>query len=66
MKYKIVSTGSQGNCVIINDVMVDCGVPFKDIEEDLYTMKYILLTHIHSDHINRTTLTKNKKEVPKS
>lgn len=65
MKYKVVSSGSQGNCVIINDVMVDCGVPFKEIEEYLYDIRYLLLTHSHSDHINKTTLNRIKKRFPR-
>jgi ribonuclease BN (tRNA processing enzyme) len=58
MEYKIIATGSKdGNCVIIGkDVMVDCGVPFSKIKDDLYDVKYLLLTHTHSDHINLKTL----------
>jgi len=26
MNYKIVSSGSKGNCVLVNDVLIDCGV----------------------------------------
>lgn len=65
MHYEIISTGSKGNCVIINDVMVDCGVPFKDIKEHLYDVKYLLLTHIHTDHIRETTLNNIKKMFPR-
>lgn len=65
MNHKIISTGSKGNCVIINDVMVDCGVPFKKIKEHLYDIKYLLLTHIHSDHVNPTTLKNIKKLFPR-
>jgi Cft2 family RNA processing exonuclease len=54
--YEIISTGSKGNCVVINDVMVDCGVPFKKIKDYLYEVNVLLLTHIHSDHIKETTL----------
>jgi len=63
--YKIISSGSKGNCVIINDVMVDCGVPFKKIHDHLYDVKYLLLTHIHSDHIRPTTLSNIKKLFPR-
>ena len=65
MKYEIISTGSSGNCVIINDVMIDCGVPFNRIKEHLYHIKYLLLTHIHSDHIKPNTLATIKKLFPK-
>lgn len=65
MHYEIISTGSKGNCVVINDVMVDCGVPFNKIKEYLYDVKYLLLTHIHSDHIRPATLKSIKKMFPK-
>lgn len=65
MHYEIISTGSKGNCVIINDVMVDCGVPFKLIKEHLYDIKYLLLTHIHTDHIREATLKNIKKMFPR-
>lgn len=65
MYYEIISSGSKGNCVIINDVMVDCGVPFNKIKDYLYDVKYLLLTHIHSDHIRPTTLENIKKLFPK-
>lgn len=56
LDYKIISTGSKGNCVLIGSTMVDCGVPFKNIKEHLYGVSTLLLTHIHSDHIKPTTL----------
>ena len=65
MNYNIISTGSKGNCVIINNVMVDCGVPFKNVKEYLYDVKYLLLTHIHTDHIRETTLNNIKKMFPR-
>jgi ribonuclease BN (tRNA processing enzyme) len=65
MYYKIISSGSKGNCVVINNVMVDCGVPFNKIKDDLYEIKYLLLTHIHSDHIRPATLKSIKTMFPK-
>lgn len=56
LEYKILSTGSRGNCVIIENVMVDCGVPFKKLKDYLYDIDVLLLTHIHSDHIRESTL----------
>src|SRR5690625_3769344 len=65
MDYNIISSSSKGNCVIINDVMVDSGVPFKNIKNHLYDIKYLLLTHIHSDHIRETTLNSIKSLFPR-
>jgi hypothetical protein len=58
MEYNIISTGSKdGNCVIIGgDVMIDAGVPFKNIREHLYGIKYLLITHTHQDHLNIKTM----------
>jgi phosphoribosyl 1,2-cyclic phosphodiesterase len=56
VNYKIISTGSKGNSVVIGKTMIDCGVPFKTIKESLYDVNTLLLTHIHSDHIKASTL----------
>lgn len=67
MQYEIISTGSKGNCVVICDgqVMVDCGVPYSKIKKHLYNVRYLLLTHIHSDHIRHTTLDHIKRDFPR-
>jgi L-ascorbate metabolism protein UlaG (beta-lactamase superfamily) len=56
MNYEVISTGSKGNCVVIENVMIDCGIPFKKMKEAGYEVDTLLLTHIHSDHIKETTL----------
>lgn len=65
MNYKIISSGSSGNCVIVNNVMIDCGVPFSKIKEELYEIKYLIITHIHSDHLNQVTLQRILKKFPR-
>jgi phosphoribosyl 1,2-cyclic phosphodiesterase len=66
MNYKIISTGSKGNCVKIHtDVMVDCGVPFGKIKDELYDIKYLLITHIHQDHLNRKTIQQIAENFPR-
>ena len=64
LNYKIIATGSKGNCVIIENIMIDIGVAFKSIENELKNIKYILITHIHSDHLNSTTFKNIKKKFP--
>lgn len=55
--YKIISTGSKGNAVVLNDIiLIDCGVSFKALTDVYKQIKIVLLTHIHADHFNRTTL----------
>lgn len=66
MNYKIISTGSKGNCVILHDdVMVDCGVPFGKIKDDLYNVKYLLITHTHQDHLNIKTISNIAYHFPR-
>lgn len=65
MTYKIIATGSKGNAVIYNDhILVDCGVSYKNIEPFINDINIILLTHRHSDHINKKTLIKIIKQKP--
>ena len=55
--YRIIKTGSKGNAIIIdNNILIDCGVPYKDLPVKL--LKLVLLTHEHSDHINFSTIGK--------
>lgn len=59
LKYEIISSSSrEGNCVLIDDVMVDIGVSFRKVEEAMYKTKYLLITHVHQDHLNIGTLKK--------
>lgn len=65
LNYEILGSGSSGNCVIIEDMMVDIGLPYKRIKENLYDIKYILITHRHTDHVNRNTVKKIKSNFPR-
>jgi phosphoribosyl 1,2-cyclic phosphodiesterase len=59
MTYKVISSSSDGNAILFNDeVLVDCGVSFSSLKEHINNIKYVLLTHIHGDHINLTTVRK--------
>jgi L-ascorbate metabolism protein UlaG (beta-lactamase superfamily) len=51
--------------VIVNDVMVDCGVSFGKIKEELYNIKYLLITHAHSDHLNLKTIQQIANNFPR-
>ena len=65
VNFNIISTGSQGNAVIIeNSILIDCGVPFKLLEKHIKPLKLVLLTHIHSDHFNKTTIRRLAQERP--
>ena len=65
MTYKIINTGSDGNCTIIDEeIMIDCGVSYAKLAPYINKIKLIMLTHIHCDHFNKTTIKRIAKERP--
>ena len=65
MKYEIIASGSDGNAVVFNDfLMVDCGVSFSKLTPYYKKLRLVLLTHIHGDHFNKTTIRKLAQERP--
>lgn len=65
IEYKIISTGSLGNAVVLSDsVLVDCGIPYKLLMPYVAKLKLVLLTHIHSDHFNKLTIKRLSQERP--
>ena len=65
MNYKIISSCSTGNAVILKDIiLIDCGVNFKRLEKYYKNLKIVLLTHIHADHFNKTTIKRLAEERP--
>lgn len=64
LDYNIIATGSTGNAVRIENVMIDCGIPFARMKEDLYKVDSLLITHAHSDHVKPSTLERIQREFP--
>nr|DAH50237.1 MAG TPA: hypothetical protein [Caudoviricetes sp.] len=65
MNYNIISTGSQGNAVVVDDIiLIDCGVSFKALKDVYKELQIVLLTHIHADHFKRSTIKRLAKERP--
>lgn len=65
IEYNIISTGSSGNAVVVKKmILIDCGVPFKALEEVYCELSLVLLTHIHGDHFNRATIRRLTSERP--
>ena len=65
MNYKIISTGSQGNAIVLNEIiLIDCGVPFRELKDIYKDLKIVLLTHVHGDHFNKTTIRRLSQERP--
>lgn len=65
MTFDVIATGSSGNAVVINStIMIDCGVPFKALDEVKKDLRLVLLTHIHGDHFKPQTVRALHKERP--
>ena len=65
MNYKIISSCSSGNAIIIKDIiLIDCGVTFKRLQKYYKNFKIVLLTHIHTDHFRKETIKRLAKERP--
>lgn len=61
----ILSSGSQGNCEIYyNSIAVDMGVPYNVIDPYKNYLQIVLLSHIHGDHFNLSTIQKLAFERP--
>ena len=45
--------------------MIDCGIPYKKMKDDLYKCDALLLTHIHTDHIKPSTLMSINADFPR-
>lgn len=65
LDYKIIGSSSSGNAVRIGPVMIDCGLPFSDMKEELYKCHSLLITHAHSDHVKETTLKQINRLFPR-
>lgn len=65
MNYKIINSNSEGNGLIIEDtILIDCGITFKSIKDYYKKLEIVLLTHIHQDHFNKSTIKKLASERP--
>lgn len=64
LDYKILSSGSIGNAVRIRNIMIDCGIAFNKMKEDLYQCQYLLITHDHQDHVKPAVLNQIVSQFP--
>ena len=65
MNYQILNSGSDGNGIVVEDtILIDCGISFKKILNYYKKIKIVLLTHIHQDHFNESTIKKLSLERP--
>lgn len=73
MKFKIIASGSKGNCAVVlseqANIIIDMGISYltlkRSLEEDSLSLNNftgILITHCHKDHTNGlTSLIKHTK-----
>ena len=62
---QVISSGSEGNAVIYDKaIMVDCGVTLKALNDVKHSLKIVLLTHQHGDHLKLRTLQRLQAERP--
>ena len=64
LDYKILSSGSIGNAVRIRNIMIDCGIAFNKMKDELYKCQYLLITHDHKDHVKPEVLKHIAAEFP--
>lgn len=63
--YNVIASGSTGNAVLYCDsILVDIGVPFAALRPYLYKIQLVCLSHLHTDHFNKSTLFRLCKERP--
>lgn len=62
--YNIIATGSGGNAVTVNNILIDCGVSYKALQTVYKKINLVLLTHEHSDHFNLQTIKRLAQERP--
>lgn len=65
LDYHVIASGSSGNAVRIENIMIDCGIPFKRMKDDLYKVDTLLITHGHSDHLKKTTYKAIREQFPR-
>lgn len=65
MNYEVIGSSSQGNCIIVEDVlMLDCGLSYSKIKTHLSKVKLIFISHIHQDHLLPSTIKKIAYNYP--
>lgn len=53
----VIGTGSKGNAVVIdNALMIDAGLPVRDLKDHLAQVSAVFITHQHGDHIKTSVV----------
>lgn len=64
MKYEIIQTGSKGNAILVNNILLDCGVSYTKLKKYLKEIKFIFIGHSHNDHLKKITIKQIAYEKP--
>lgn len=67
LDYEIISSGSQnGNCFRIENILIDIGIKFDDLKDEIskHKIKAIFISHRHSDHCVPATYHQISKRFP--
>lgn len=64
MNYSIIASGSKGNAVCVDYILIDCGVSYKALSSIVNDINLVLLTHEHTDHFNSKTIKRLADERP--
>lgn len=63
--YNILSSSSKGNCILyLGAIAIDMGISYQMIKPYEKSLQIVLLTHIHGDHFNLSTIKKLAFERP--
>ncbi len=63
MKFEILESSSKANGYLINDdLLIDVGFVYSKYKDKLKNVKYVCLTHRHTDHFKTATIRKLIKE----
>ena len=58
MKFKTIESSSDGNCFILDTLMIDLGLSYTKTKPFLKDVEFVLLTHLHGDHFKKDTIRK--------
>jgi phosphoribosyl 1,2-cyclic phosphodiesterase len=58
MVFKTIESSSAGNCFLLDTLMIDLGLSYSKTKPYCEEVEFILLTHIHGDHLNTDTVRK--------
>lgn len=63
--YKILQTGSAGNCIILNGIIaLDMGVSYKKVSLYTHSLCLVFVGHEHGDHFKKSTIRALAAERP--